>query len=385
MRCVVAGFGSPGFLYPLLDAARALSEDGADVCVVTERGASATVAAFGFERVPFPGGDRASFAVPNWGDPLAIELQRRHVLAAATDVSASLVVTNILAIGPLLAAERLGIPVLVIGQLCHLWPADTGAVADSPSTDVDELTWRYRDAGRLYAQARDALGYPVRRWDVHDFPMLGDRLLLRGAPALEPAAERLSERVGFAGPCWLEPPGRDQAAHAWLDAGPGEFTAYTLLGRTFGEDSVWPWLRRELASSAGRTLVAAGRHDHELASAAGVHLVDGRWMSALVARCDVAVGSATTTLALGSLLGGVPLLLTSGGGEQSVISARLSARGAARVISTRGGRDGELHRMSTDATARSRAASLGEQLRVIDSHAAVVDAARSLTGSAVGP
>lgn len=381
MKVVACAFGSAGFLYPMICAARALRSAGHEVLVVSGPESVPDLAAAGLTRFPRPGIDGPSFTVPDWGNPASVAIQLKHADAACGELRPDLVFTSILAIGPLLAAEVRGIPVAVLGQFCHLWPADDDDLAmREAGQDPFEHAWRYRDMGRIYAAARDACGLPPRTWTLASFPMAGDRLLLRSAPGLEPATGRLEPagRVAFAGACMWEPEG-DMAADAeWARSSPGIPLIYAYLGRVFGARQLWPWLLEALQGGRYRAFAVPSRSDEELPVIPPfVRIAPGHGQSALLRDCALVAGSATSTAALAAVRTGLPLLGADRGGEQGAIAAALSSLGMFRAIDDEAPACRVASVLADEGMARAaRVAS--DMLELIDSRQAVVTELRRL-------
>jgi UDP:flavonoid glycosyltransferase YjiC (YdhE family) len=385
VKVVACAFGSPGFLYPMICAARAMRSDGHEVLIVSGPESASCAARAGLARFPRPGTDGPSFTVPDWGNPASVAIQLKHAAAACDELRPDLMIASILAIGPLIAAERRGIPVAVLGQFCHLWPADEDELAlRQAANDPFEHVWRYRDMGRIYAVARDACGLPPRDWRLASFPMAGDRLLLRSAPGLEPAADRLEAvgRVGFAGACAWEPDGDIGPDIGWARSQPGHPVLYAYLGRTFGARQLWPWLLEALGDGTYRAFAVPSRSDEEQPSIPPfVRIAPGHSQSALVRECALVMGSATSTAALAAAAAGLPLLGADSGGEQGAIAAALTAQGMFRKIGDADPAGQVASALADDAMAKAAGAAR-DMLELIDSRDAVLaELRRLITGS----
>jgi UDP:flavonoid glycosyltransferase YjiC (YdhE family) len=385
VKVVACAFGSAGFLYPMICAARAIGSGGHEVLVVSGPESAPVLAGAGLTRFPRPGIDGPSFTVPDWGNPASVAIQLKHAAAACDELRPDLMLTSILAIGPLLAAERRSVPVAVLGQFCHLWPADEDELARRRAgNDQFEHAWRYRDMGRIYAVARDACGLPPRDWRLASFPMAGDRLLLRSAPGLEPSADKLeaASRVGFVGACAWEPEGDVAADIGWARSRPGNPVLYAYLGRTFGARQLWPWLLDALNDGTYRAFAVPSRSDEEQPSIPPfVRFAPGHSQSAVVSECALVTGSATSTAALAAVQSGLPLLGADSGGEQGAVAAALTALGMFRTISDADPAGQVASALADEAMSKaSRAAR--DMLELIDSRAAVLaELCRVLTGN----
>lgn len=372
MKAVLCAFGSPGFLHPMIHAASALKSAGHEVIVVSGPESRSALRSAGLPRFPRPGGDGSSFTVPDWGNPVSVAMQLKHAGAACDEMRPDVVLSSVLAIGPLLAAEQRGVPAAVLGQLCHLWPADEADLGLLAAADRAERAWRYHSTGQLYATAREACGLPARDWNVASFPLAGDRMLLRSAPELEPAAERLGGAVGYVGSCHWEPPGTDADALAWARSEPGARTVYAYLGRTFGGGALWPWLLDALAGGEHRAFVAAARSDEEPPALPGhVRAAPGCGQAVLLRDCAAVVGSSTTTSALAAVQAGLPMIGADSGGEQKLVTEALSRLGMLRVIS-RAEPARQLSDVLDDRMMSASAGAARDWLEQVDSRAAIV-------------
>jgi UDP:flavonoid glycosyltransferase YjiC (YdhE family) len=381
VKVVACAFGSAGFLYPIICAAHAMRSGGHEVLIVSGPESAPVLAAAGLTRFPRPGIDGPSFTVSDWGNPASVAIQLKHAAAACDELRPDLMLASILAIGPLLAAERRGIPVAVLGQFCHLWPADEEDLAlRRAGNDQFEHAWRYGDMGRIYALARDACGLPSRDWRLASFPMAGDRLLLRSVPGLEPAADRLEAagRVGFVGACAWEPEGDIAADIAWARSTPGNPVLYAYLGRTFGARQLWPWLLEALNDGTYRAFAVPSRSDEERPSIPPfVRVAPGHSQSAVVRECALVTGSATSTSALAAMQSGLPLLGADSGGEQGAVAAALTALGMFRTLSDADPAGQVASALGDDAMSKSARAAR-DMLELIDSRDAVLAELRRL-------
>ena len=383
MRAVLCAFGSAGFLYPMVRAGLALTSAGHEVLVVSGPDAEGALAAAGLARFPRPGADGPSFTIPDWGHPVSVAIQLKHAAAACDEMRPDLVLTSILAIGPLLAAEQRGIPAAVLGQFCHLWPADADALERAP--EGDHMAWRYHEMSGLYATVRQACGLPPRNWTLAAFPMAGDRLLLRSAPGLQPDSGRLGDGTGFVGACSWEPGGDVNADLDWARTQPGGPVLYAYLGRTFGQRHLWPWLLEALDGGRYRAFAVPARSDEQLPSIPPfARIAPARSQSALVRECALVTGSATSTAALAAVQAGLPLLGADSGGEQAAIAAALTGLGMFRAIAEHDP-VGQLAAVLRDDGMAVAARAARDSLARVDSDAAILAELTRLISSRPAP
>jgi UDP:flavonoid glycosyltransferase YjiC (YdhE family) len=217
-----------GYLYP---AGRELQRRGNSVGVLGRSAAASVVAQAGLPFAAAEGyGGRGGFSVARWGH--AGLAQFRATLRAASQAQADVLVTSVLSLGALLAAEVLDVPVVVLGLSVHLWRYRTGGDAE-PQPPREQRT---RETLRLYRALREETGLAARSDAWPESPLYGAALLLRGDPVLEFPGAVLPRGVQHVGPLAWEP----VADRAELDTVQtqldrvGKPIVYVHLGRFFG-------------------------------------------------------------------------------------------------------------------------------------------------------
>ncbi|MCX4744420.1 glycosyltransferase [Kitasatospora sp. NBC_01287] len=345
MNVLLCPLVDPGYRYPSIAVGLELSRRGHTVRLLqpTPEPAAGTPE----ELVPCPVEDLAdprTFRVRRWfmyGLP-----QFEAVVRAARETRAEVLVTSVLCHGALLAAEFLDIPVVVLGLAAHLWPYQepapggaVGAVGAGGAVGAEERRqrrWRVGETLAPYRRAREEAGlapYPDGRQEQR--ALLGSGLLLRGDPALEVPGAVLPEGVRQVGPCWWEPSAPQDELDA-IDAATGRVgkpVVYVHLGRSFGGNSLWPWLNETFRDSPYQAVVELGRSGAaQQAPGTDILVVRKPWLAPLVERSAVVLTNATTAPVLGALLGGRPLLVAPAGGEQHVLAAACLRAGAARRL-----------------------------------------------------
>ncbi|WP_145501155.1 glycosyltransferase [Streptomyces sp. CFMR 7] len=369
MRALFCSLSDPGYLYPTTAVALETHRRGHTVFIVSSGPAARAAEEAGLTVLPTDG----AFAVSRWFR--SAYGQYEHVRQAVRRTRPDVLVTSVLCPGVLVAAEMLGLPVVVLGLVCHLWPhrgAERGA-------DPQDRAWRLNSTLDVHRALRAELGLHDAGAAGQD-ALLGTSFLLRGHPSLEPPGTELPERVHHVGPCWWEPPADEGKLHSVqnrLDR-VGKPVVYVHLGRVFGGESLWPWIQRAFTAGEFQAIVELGRSAEPpaLPAAADVTIVRLPWMSPLLERSDLVVSSGTSAPVLGSLLHRRPLLVSPNGGEQAVLAAACRRAGVAAVLDrTRGGGQlrtaadddvmtGRTHRMSNEfaqAKSESRAAQAVEE------------------------
>src|SRR5262245_4931034 len=144
MRYLFCSLASPGFVLPSAGIALELRARGHEIAFATSQSAGEMLAGAGFERIPRGAKDGDSFQTPQWAQPLSIAIQVKHVEHAIEQFSPDVLVGQMLTLGPLVAAARSRLPVVVVGHAVYLWPTWSGD-PPQPSDSERRLAWRYRE------------------------------------------------------------------------------------------------------------------------------------------------------------------------------------------------------------------------------------------------
>ena len=411
MNVLLCPLSDGGYLYPAIAVGRALRGRGHHVSVLARAGAAPVAAEAG---LPFAAaeefGGRRAFSATWWGRT-GLD-QYRATLRAARQARADLLVTSVLCNGALLAAETLDIPVVVIGLAAHLW--------DYRSGGAGEPSWGRTRENRtavsldLYRSVREQAGLPPRtapRPDdprhghpqlghtVSDNPLLGDALLLRGAPELEHPGAELPQRVHHVGPLAWEPaadPAETDAIRAHTERH-GKPVVYVHLGRFFGGRDPWPQLNETFTGGPLQAVVEQGRStDPRPAAGADILLVRKPWMGPLVDMAELVLTSGTSAPVLGALLRGRPLAVSPNGSEQPLLSWACLRAGVAvhlpkapapsqDVRSAAAGPAALLTSALRDERLRDRAAALGRRLAAAGGPARAADVVEQLVQPSATP
>ncbi|MEU0137397.1 glycosyltransferase [Streptomyces sp. NPDC006296] len=331
MRALFCSLSDPGYLYPATAVAQETHRRGHSVFIVSSGPAARAAEEAGLTVLPSDG----AFAVSGWFR--SAYGQYEHVRRAVRRTRPDVLVTSVLCPGALVAAQVLGLPVVVLGLACHLWPHRGADEVDDPQ----DRAWRLDSMLEVHRALRAELGLRDAGAAGQD-ALLGTSFLLRGHPSLEPPGTELPERVRHVGPCWWEPPADEGELHSArhrLDR-VGKPVVYVHLGRVFGGESLWPWIQRAFTGGEFQAVVELGRSAEPpvLPEAADVTVVRLPWMSPLLERSALVVSSGTSAPVLGSLLHRRPLLVSPNGGEQAVLAAACRRAGVAAVLDrSRGG------------------------------------------------
>lgn len=411
MKVLLCPLSSAGFLYPATATALELHRRGHDVTLFATGAAGRAAAAAGIavlpsvtEREPY------AFDVSRWFRDGAS--QYRVVRDAARALRPDAVVTSVLCPGALLAAEGLGLPAVVLGLTCHLWPyadpaqtaepADPAGAADSGTQD---RRWRLAETLKHHQALRERLGLRVPAPAEAARQLLGRAFLLRGHPGLEQPGALLPAGVRHVGPLWWEPSPAEGDAPAGGDAraegdprsrgGPpsdggalarriervGKPLVYVHLGRTFGGESLWPWIDAAFTGTGRQAVVELARTATRTpAPGSDVVTVRRPRMGDLLERAEAVVTNGTSAPVLGALLHARPLLLRPNGGEQRLLAAACLRAGVATELPPAPAPGDALSRAVADTRLRAAARTLGSALAQAKSATAaaqeIEDAAR---------
>jgi len=333
MRALLCPIGSRGFVYPMIGIARRLQERGHEVAFATSIDFAGVIASAGMERLPRDKTDGASFQLSNWGHPLVIAIQVRHVQNAIERFQPDVMLSSTLALGPMIAGELADLPVAMLGLATYLWPvAVPGGAHRSVDTQAD---WRHREMVGLYNAARNLFGLSPMSGALDASPLAGSLYLLQTVPLLEPLARHLPKRVRLVGSCLYEPEAPDAELVEWLESHSDRRLIYVQHGSVFrAGESFWSGMVAASDELGIRAAASMERHrnappaTHDSNSLARGHVPQ----RPVLERAEAVVCSANTTAVLGALTHGLPMLLFPTGGEQPALAARCLAAGAATVL-----------------------------------------------------
>jgi hypothetical protein len=314
--------------------------------------------------------------------------QYRTIMRVARDFRPDVLVTSALCHGALLAAERLDVPVVVVGFAAHMFEYASGGVPE-PGTRSAPRDWVSRVVSDGYREHRERAGLPPRRDPECYTPLLGTATLLRGDPSLEIPGARLPERVTHTGPCDWEPtpdPAELADVTSRLDR-VGKPLVYVHLGRVFEKTNPWPRLNAVFTDGPFQAVVELGRSkDPRPAPGADLLVVRKPWMGPLLDRASLALTSATSAPVLGALLRGVPLGVSPAGSEQPILAAACLRAGLAVQVSDDVGPEtpAALEALWEDQDLRARTAEMGRRLRGSEGARRAADVVEGVSGAAVG-
>lgn len=331
-RLLFCALGGRGFVHPLIGIAAELRCRGLQSTFATSPHFVGLLEAQGFSRVPRGVTDGLSFPLSRWADPAQVAMQVKHIEYAIDLWKPDALVTNQLCLGPLIVAERLNVPVVVLGLATYLFPS-AGDRALHPSTRA-RLAWQHADIMRYYNASRAAFNMAPLPDEPENSPLLGDAFLLQTIPEVLPWLDRPPSNVHFVGSCVWEPEEADEELQAWLRGRvPGTPTVYVQLSRSFESPSPWPSLRAAIDESGVFVAMSTSRMDVDLGPVAPRMFARPYVPQQQAIRAaDAVIATGHTSAVLGAVSNGVPLLLLPAGSGSLDIAEAYSSAGMARVL-----------------------------------------------------
>ncbi|MFB7337093.1 glycosyltransferase [Streptomyces adustus] len=371
MKVLICPLSEPGYLYPTIPVGLEVRRRGHEATVLGSGQAAQTATAAGIPALALDDGTAQAFSVQGWlrRQPDQYEAASTAALTVRPDV----ILTSIFCHGVLLAAEQLGVPVVVLGLAAYLWPYASEA---AERQDISgRRTWTLNSFVRLYRQARVETGFAPCSEQQAARALLGSRYLVRGDVLLEAPGARLPDDVHQVGPCFWEPePDRIRLSRLTrIIDDRAKPLVYVHLGNRFQDEGHWPLLNALFVDSGYQAVVELGRTGPpHPAPPAGLTPVRLPWMGPLIERAEIVVTSATSAPVLGSLVRGRPLLVAPAGAEQPLLAEACRRAGVARVLPDRPA-PAALTMATSDRLLRQAAQRLGDSLRSLDGPRSVAD------------
>lgn len=310
LRVLFCALSTPGFLFPQLGLAGKLRDIGHDCAFVTGLDMEHFVKNEGFVRLPRSKKDGHSFEVGEWGSPLHIAMQVKHIQYALGIFPADILVTNALGLGAMLVSRIQEIPVCVIGIASYLFPTKI-VTSDTAMSDLKNRN--LREMLDIFNRACESLGLPRTTGDPDPNVLLGDCFLLRSVPEFTPYAEFLPEKVQYAGALMWEPAGildeqlRCALEHARAVRRP---IVYLQPSRAIKGRGAWPNVVRALARKNITVVACTGRLNEPFESVPENFIVrDYVPQMRILPFCAGVITTGHSTPVLGALIAGVPLLV----------------------------------------------------------------------------
>ncbi|CAM5562547.1 glycosyltransferase (plasmid) [Streptomyces viridifaciens] len=332
MNILLCPLSDPGYLYPSITVGTELIRRGHHVTIVGSKSIAAPAASEGIPAILDETDDgQGSMSVRFWFRHQPD--QYRVITEAARQTRPDILVTSVLCHGALLAAEKLDVPVVILGPAAHLWPYMSGAEGESELPA--RRKWRIRETIRFLQEAREATGFGRSKDSDAERALLGARFLLQGDPALEHPGALLPKNVHHIGPCLWEPAPSTGDMDRVMEtvARRGKPLVYVHLGRWFDGANPWPTLNRLFADGPFQAVVEVGRTDNPAPSkTADICVVRLPWMSPLVSSSELVITSATSAPVLNALVLRKPMAVAPAGGEQALLAESCIRTGLAHKI-----------------------------------------------------
>jgi MGT family glycosyltransferase len=334
-RLLLAAFGDPGHIFPMMALGERLAARGHDVTLETWRRWRAHVEAAGMRFVPAPEFD----VFPTRQRPLkpyqAVVRAARETAALVARVRPAAVVADILTLGPALAGELQGVPVATL--VPHVFPATEpqhppyALGARIPRTRAGRALWRalaarmeggLRRGRRELNRTRAMLGLPALD-QLHGG--ISRRLCLVATfPQLEYPRE-WPPWVRVVGPLMWEPAADD------VELPPGE-DPLVLVAPSTSQDPEHRLLRSALDGLAGapvRVLATWNRRPlpRPVRLPSNARLVEWVPYSRTMPHCDLVVCHGGHGTVVRALACGVPLVASPSGGDMGENAARIDWAG----------------------------------------------------------
>jgi MGT family glycosyltransferase len=330
MRVVCASLPGPGHAFPMLAVAKALSGRGHEVVFASGRAHvdDAAVAGASFVELPSTPGSSLDALRP-YQDGLG---HAQAFIPVLNKIAPDVVVSDLITLGPALAAEAIGVPhaTLVIHGL-HLpsrelppfgWGAAPGRLPLGRLRDQ----WMRNGQQKDLTKARDELNrvraeLGLQETERLDATMSTRLVLVATLPSLEIPRTDWPPHAHLVGPCLWERAGEIPA----LPEGDGPLV---LVAASTAHEGVL--LRHSLAAVARlgvRAIVTAGKTPPPAPTEA-VRVVEFAPHGPLLAAADVAVCNGGHGIVARALSFGVPLVVVPGHGDQRENGYRVRRAGA---------------------------------------------------------
>lgn len=206
MRYLFCVLASEGYVYPAMAVATEIQSRGHEVAFATGPAFAATLEQSGYSYIPTNEPAHDIFSVPLWMNQQSIRRQADYVTAAANTFEPDVIVSSVLAIGPLIIARKRHIPVAVLGYATYPWPTISGIEglqSESWEAKRHDDFWKIYRLAHLYLTGKTP---PIEQSTYSQSGLLGDLFLLRSVPELQQNIEILPDKVHLVGGCLREPP-----------------------------------------------------------------------------------------------------------------------------------------------------------------------------------
>lgn len=325
MKFLFSPMGSHGFVYPSVGIAKELKLRGHEVAFVTSRDFADFFKQEGLNRIPNGIRDRQSFDIPRWGESIHISIQVKHIEYALERFRPDVLIGSLLGFGSIFVGKIHELPTAVIGTSTYLFAMpETLKNPDLLSASEKRAIWRSNDFRKTYNEARILFQFqPMSENDfIANMPLLGDLFFLRNLPDLIENSSELPQKVHLIGACNWDTPIEDTELRNWLKE--AKFSGYPILyvqpGAHFGVPSFWPFLVDALSEKPIKVVASIGRKVGVLSHLSlypdNFYVRDHIPQNQVLPYADGIVSEGHTSVVLGALTHGVPLMLIPYGGEE---------------------------------------------------------------------
>ncbi|MEM7584564.1 MAG: nucleotide disphospho-sugar-binding domain-containing protein [Acidobacteriota bacterium] len=334
MRFLFCSLSNDGFLFSAVAVARALQDLGHEVAFVTDITRAAVLEEAGLRRIPRGRKDGGSFEIATWFYNVPIAIQVKHIEYALEVFPADVLVGQPLAIGPVVVRDRIGIPLVVLGMGSPVWPTDPELVVREPTGATEQRRLgRYQQMMEVYNKARKLFQLPPVDEDFVHSSLLGDLYLAQSVPELWAPRGGMADRMELIGACLWEPPQSHRDVDDWLALEPSKPLIYLQIGRSFLQSNPAQMLFSCLDPEEVRAAASVGRCDSQPDELSDHFLVrDFVPQERVLPQADAVVCTGNSTVMLGALTHGVPMLILYGKGEQPDVAEVCVEAGAAIAL-----------------------------------------------------
>jgi MGT family glycosyltransferase len=390
LRFLLTSWGNPGNLNPLLTAARRLRQKGHHIRILGEPSHQEETAKAGFEALswrspPPPLLPDSSAQDPAWAEVCVLvrQIMFGSALEYAADTMDALrseptdaILSNDFLVGPVIAAEAMGLPCALLAPHVCIRPLDgvptgtSGLIpSNTPEYETADQAVRNRFIGLMSSQlpvlnrARATFGLTPLS-DIFDHYDRVDRMLIGMSVAFDFPASRLPANLRYVGPL-LDPPAWARPWTAPWSGTPARPRILVSLSTSFQDQLAL--LRRIVAALGTMDLDAVvttgpAMAEEMIDAPANVSILHSAPHDAVMKEVSVVVthgGHGTVTR---SLLNGVPLLVIPMGRDQGDNAARVVARGAGLILADSATEDqiaSAVRRLVTEPHFQAAAARIG--------------------------
>ena len=325
MKFLFSPMGTHGFVFPAIGIAKELQRRGHEIAFVTSRSFSELLKREGLKRIPNGRRDRHSFKIQRWAEGRDVWGQVKHIDIGLEEFKPDALVGSLLGFGSIFSGKIHNLPTAVIGTSTYLM-ATPQILEHLESLNASERRSLYRskDFCKTYNEVGGLFHIqPMSEEDfIADTPLLGDLFLLQNLPNLVDSLEELPQKVHLVGSCNWDTSFVDPDLENWLNQvkRSGEPVLYVQPGAQFNDFSFWPFLVDALAGRSIKIAASIGRKGanvNDLPSYPENFFVrDHVSQAQVIPYADGVVTEGRSTIVLGALAHGVPLMLVPEGGEE---------------------------------------------------------------------